>query len=116
MPYVFFFILLIRAFFLSGALTGLKYLLVPDFSKLFAIEIWIDAVVQVFYQMTVACSGIINLSSLKPKKESFMLGIYLIPVSLVVCGMMCALNIFMYLGHFCEEYNLDINNLTLLGP
>ena len=45
-----------------------------------------------------------------------MIGVYLIPVSLVVCGMLCALNIFMYLGHFCEEYNLDINNLTLLGP
>ena len=45
-----------------------------------------------------------------------MIGIYLIPVSLVVCGMLCALNIFMYLGHFCEEYNLDINNLKLDGP
>ena len=68
MPYVFFFILLIRGLFLSGAGTGLKYLLLPDFTKLFAVEIWIDAIVQVFYQMTVACSGIINLSSMKPKK------------------------------------------------
>ena len=45
-----------------------------------------------------------------------MLGVYVIPISLIVCGMMCALNIFMYLGHFCQEYNLDIHNLTLLGP
>ena len=68
LPYVFFTILLLRGFFLSGAGTGLKYLLLPDFTKLFALEIWIDAIVQVFYQMTVACSGIINLSSMKPKK------------------------------------------------
>ena len=68
MPYIFFFVLVIRAFFLSGAMTGLKYLLVPDFSKLFSSQIWIDAIVQVFYQMTVAVSGIVNLSSLKPKK------------------------------------------------
>ena len=115
-PYFFFLILLIRAFFLEGAVVGLKYLLVPDFSKLFGFQIWIDAIVQVFYQMTVACSGIINLSSLKPKTEKFMLGIYIIPISIIVCGMMCALNIFMYLGHFCYEADLDIGELTLLGP
>lgn len=68
MPYFFFFIMLIRALFLEGSGVGLKYLFVPDFTKLFAVDIWIDAIVQVFFQMTVACSGIINLSSLKPKK------------------------------------------------
>lgn len=68
MPYIFFFILSIRGMFLSGAWQGLKYLFIPDFTKLFRAEIWIDALVQVFFQMTVACSGIINLSSLKPKK------------------------------------------------
>ena len=68
LPYVFFLIMMVRGFFLSGAGTGLKYLFLPDFTKLFGVEIWIDAVVQVFYQMSVACSGIINLSSMKPKK------------------------------------------------
>jgi hypothetical protein len=29
--------------------------------------------------------------------------------------MLCALNIFMYLGHFCLEEHLDIRYLTLSG-
>lgn len=116
MPYVFFFILAVRGIFLDGAGQGLLYLFVPDFTKLFRAEIWIDAIVQVFFQMTVACSGIINLSSLKPKREKFLLGIYIIPISLVVCGMLCAVNIFMYLGHFCQQQNLNIADLNLLGP
>ena len=37
MPYLFFFIMLIRAMFLEGAGIGLKYLFVPDFTKLFAV-------------------------------------------------------------------------------
>lgn len=101
LPYVFFIILAIRGIFLDGAANGLSFLLIPDFSKLFAIEIWIDAVVQVFYQMTVAVGGILNFSSLKPKKEKHLMGVYIIPLSIAICGMLSALNIFMYLGHFC---------------
>ena len=104
LPYCFFLILGIRALFLDGAVTGLKYLFWPKWEKLFSSGIWIDAIVQVFFQMTIACSGIVNLSSLKPKKERFLEGIYLIPLSLVLCGLLCALNIFMYLGHFCSEF------------
>lgn len=37
MPYVLFLILAIRGLFLDGAMEGIKYLLVPDFSKLLAV-------------------------------------------------------------------------------
>jgi SNF family Na+-dependent transporter len=37
MPYGLFVILAIRGLFLDGAMNGLTYLLIPDFSKLFAI-------------------------------------------------------------------------------
>jgi SNF family Na+-dependent transporter len=67
---------------------------------LFSFGIWVDAAVQVFFQFNIAISGIINLSSMKPKRERFLSGVYIIPASLVVCGMLCALNVFMYLGHF----------------
>ena len=116
MPYFFFVVLAIRGVFLDGAGTGILYLLTPKLGKLFTAEIWIDAVVQVFYQMTVACSGIINLSSLKPKKQSYLEGVYIIPISLVVCGVLCSLNIFMYLGHFSQELGVEIDDLQLSGP
>lgn len=115
MPYFFFVILGVRGLYLEGAMEGLKYLFVPDFTKLFRSEIWIDAIVQVFYQMTVAISGIINLSSMKPKKENFMIGIYIIPLSITLCGLLCAMNIFVYLGHFCQEASLSISDLQLAG-
>lgn len=37
LPYALFLILAIRGIFLDGAIDGIKYLLVPDFSKLFAL-------------------------------------------------------------------------------
>jgi SNF family Na+-dependent transporter len=36
-PYFFFIVLAIRGIFLDGAIEGIKYLFVPDFSKLFAV-------------------------------------------------------------------------------
>lgn len=43
-PYIFLFILLIKAATLEGSGTGMKYLLKPDWSKLGEATIWIDAV------------------------------------------------------------------------
>lgn len=37
MPYVLFIILAIRGFFLEGAIDGIRYMLIPDFSKLLRI-------------------------------------------------------------------------------
>lgn len=44
------------------------------------------------------------------------MGVYIIPLSIVICGMLCALNIFMYLGHFCQQENVDLKTLSLSGP
>ena len=78
-------------------------------------EIWIDALTQMFFQFTFGTSNIICLSSIKPKKEKFTLGIYILPLSLIICGFLSALNIFMYLGHFCHEASLSITDLQLNG-
>lgn len=116
MPYFFFIVLFFRALSLEGAAEGVAYLFNPKWSKLFAFEIWVDAVIQVFFQFSIANSGIVNLSSMKPKREKFLSGVYIIPASLVACGMLCALNVFMYLGHFTHELGISIDSLTLSGP
>jgi SNF family Na+-dependent transporter len=64
-PYLFLSILFLRGIFLAGALEGLKYLFVPNFEALFNYKIWVDAFVQVFYQISVATGTIVNLSSMK---------------------------------------------------
>lgn len=43
------------------------------------------------------------------------MGVYVIPLSILLCGMLAAFNVFMYLGHFCNSLNLDIRDLTLSG-
>ena len=115
-PYIFFFILMMKGFSLDGSDDGLKYLFEPDLTKLATVTIWIDAIVQVFYQMGIGSSVLLNLSSMIKKQHPLVQSLYVIPVSLVVCGMLCAINVFMYLGHFCKMEGVDLHTLNLSGP
>jgi len=44
-PYVLLVIMILRGFFLPGAIDGLIYAFTPDFSKIFEIQIWSDAAI-----------------------------------------------------------------------
>ncbi|CAH1393303.1 unnamed protein product [Nezara viridula] len=51
MPYVVLTILLVRGLMLPGAMTGIKYYLQPELSKLKETQVWVDAAVQIFYSV-----------------------------------------------------------------
>lgn len=96
----------VRGIFLPGAIDGLK-LLFTFKGNIFNPTIWFEAVIQVFYQLTLACSGIVHLSSMKTKTQPFVNGLYIILISVFACGILCATNIFIYLGHF--SYNIGVS-------
>lgn len=50
LPYVCLLVLIFQSFTLDGSLTGLKYYLKPDFSRLLEIEVWLAAAIQIFFR------------------------------------------------------------------
>lgn len=105
----------IRGMFLPGATDGLK-LLFQLKGNVFNPTVWFEAIIQVFYQLTLACSGIVHMSSMRPKTQPFVNGLYLILIAVLVCGLLCASNIFIYLGHFSHLIGVSIHDITLQGP
>lgn len=101
--------------FLPGAIDGLK-LLFQLKGNVFNPTVWFEAIIQVFYQLTLACSGIVHMSSMRPKTQPFVNGLYLILIAVLVCGLLCASNIFIYLGHFSHLIGVSIHDITLQGP
>jgi solute carrier family 6 GABA transporter-like protein 1 len=65
-PYILFIIMLLRGIALPGAFSGLKMLLEVK-GNLFSPTVWFEAITQVFYQLTLACAGILHMSSMKSK-------------------------------------------------
>lgn len=68
-PVVLLVVLIIRAATLPGALEGLKYFLVPDWSKLADIDVWIAAYGQIFFSISVFFAIMISYGSYLPKES-----------------------------------------------
>lgn len=62
-PYVILFILLIRGALLDGALEGVKFFIIPEWSKLADIQVWAAAAGQMFFSLSVSFGGIIMFGS-----------------------------------------------------
>jgi SNF family Na+-dependent transporter len=117
-PFVLLFILMLRGLFLSGAGMGLKYLFEPKWDMILSGSIWSDAMVQVFYQMGIGMGTLVCISSMNPRRSNMIHGVIYVPLGLIVCGLLSAITIFIYLSHFCFEAGIDITQagLTLSGP
>lgn len=72
--FILFFILAIRVAFLPGAMEGYRYLLVPDWSYLYNINTWINAMGQAFFSLSVTGSGMIVCGAYLDKKEDIVDG------------------------------------------
>lgn len=65
-PYLLFIIMFLRGITLPGAMSGLKMLFQIK-GNIFSPTVWFEAITQVFYQLTLACAGIVHMSSMKKK-------------------------------------------------
>lgn len=62
-PYLLLFILLIRGLMLEGAMDGIKYLFIPDLSKLKTSALWIEASTQIFFSYGLGLGALVALGS-----------------------------------------------------
>ena len=67
-PFFIFFILVLRGLFLDGAMEGIAYLFKPKWERLLDYNIWIDAMTQAFFQVSLGYGAITNLSTSKPRR------------------------------------------------
>lgn len=112
-----FFILVLRGLFLDGAMEGIIFLFKPNWSLLWSPSIWIDATTQVFYQLTIGVGTMVNLSTQKARRDDIFKSVLMVPLGLILCGLLSALTIFIYLSHFCmlNGYKIGDPSLSISG-
>ncbi|XP_076014983.1 sodium- and chloride-dependent betaine transporter-like isoform X2 [Genypterus blacodes] len=115
-PYVMLLILTIRGVSLPGAWEGIKYYLIPDWSKLASASVWRDAGTQVFFSYAV-CQGVLTaLGSYNKYNNNCYRD----------CVMLCCLNsatsvfagfaVFSALGFMAHELGTSVDEVALGGP
>ncbi|XP_023220637.1 sodium-dependent proline transporter-like [Centruroides sculpturatus] len=80
-PYVILFILFIRGVTLEGATEGLKFYLIPDFSKLSDIKVWEAAAIQVFYSFSIGGGGMLTYASYNRFKNNLIKDVLIIGIA-----------------------------------
>eukprot|EP01079_Euglenida_sp_SAG-EU17-18_P007206 gene7206-174_t len=115
-PYLVLVILFFRGVTLSGAAEGLKFYLVPDFSKLLNPRVWTAGAVQIFYSLGPGWGSLIAFASYNKKTENIIADTW--SISLINSGtsIFAGFAIFSMLGHIASQTCLSPEQTCLPCP
>lgn len=96
-------------------MNGLKFLFLPDLSKLFDISVWIKACNQVIFMLSCGSGASILFASYRKESDDIYVSSFWIPVLTVCCGLLCSIINFSYLGHLSYLMDVPVSELPLSG-
>lgn len=114
-PYIAFIALLLRALTLDGAVSGVKQYLTPDWPRLQNIDIWADAMTQLFFSLAPCLGAIISLASMNKFHNNFHADATLLVSLNYATSLLCGLIVFALLGFMSENGHADLADVTEKG-
>ncbi|XP_071149159.1 sodium- and chloride-dependent glycine transporter 1-like [Mytilus edulis] len=114
-PYVILLILLIRGATLDGAIDGVKYFLIPEWSKLSDLKVWVAAAGQMFFSLSVSFDGIIMFGSYNKFSNNAYGDALLIAVMDLVTSIIAGFVIFTSFGALAKKTGLEVSEVARGG-
>ncbi|VDI69199.1 Hypothetical predicted protein [Mytilus galloprovincialis] len=114
-PYVILLILLIRGATLDGAIDGVKYFLIPEWSKLADLKVWIAAAGHMFFSLSVSFGGIIMFGSYNKFSNNVYGDALLIAVMDLVTSIIAGFVIFTTFGALAKKTGLEVSEVARGG-
>uniref|UniRef100_A0A6A7FV42 Transporter n=2 Tax=Hirondellea gigas TaxID=1518452 RepID=A0A6A7FV42_9CRUS len=116
-PFLILVVLTVAGLQLPGAMKGLHFLFVPEWSKLLEVNVWRKAVEQVLYSLSVGSGGLITFGSYNDFNTKVHIDVMILAGLDLLASMMCAVTIFSVLGAMAEELGYsDITQVVASGP
>jgi len=116
LPIILLIVLLIRAFTLDGAAIGITAYLTPDFSALFDSEVWVAAVSQVFFSLSIAFGVMIAYSSYNKKESDINKNAFTVGIVDAVIAIIAGFVVFGTLGFMAEQQGVALDEVVASGP
>lgn len=115
MPYLALTALFVRAITLPGSADGISHYFTPDWSRLQNMDIWTDAVTQIFFSLSPCWGGIITLASMNKFHNNFHSDAMLIVAINYATCFFSGLVAFAILGHMSSYSGIAINEVVESG-
>ncbi len=94
---------------------GLKFLFIPDITKLFDLNVWVKASNQVIYMLGIGYGVNILFATSRKQDENVYVSSFWIPMITAGFGLLCAVINFSFLGHLSKISGIPINKLPIAG-
>ncbi|CAF1494150.1 unnamed protein product [Adineta steineri] len=115
-PYLLLIILLIRGMTLDGAMDGIKYLFIPDLSKLKTSAVWIEASTQIFFSYGLGLGVLIALGSYNKRHINCYRDTLILSIVNEVTCLISGFVIFSVIGFLAKTEGKAISEVAESGP
>ncbi|MEM0466755.1 MAG: sodium-dependent transporter [Candidatus Thermoplasmatota archaeon] len=118
LPWILLGILTIRGLTLPGAIDGLNYYLIPDFSRLGDPSVWLAAYAQVFFSLSLAQGIMITYASFLKKKSDITNNACIVALADAGTSFIAGFAVFSIVGYlaFSQGTTIDALSNNLAGP
>ncbi|XP_074745944.1 sodium-dependent serotonin transporter [Strix uralensis] len=111
-PYIILFILLVRGATLPGAWRGVLYYVKPDWQKLLATEVWVDAAAQIFFSLGPGFGVLLAYASYNKFHNNCYQDALVTSTVNCVTSFVSGFVIFTVLGYMAEMRNEDVSEVA----
>ncbi|KPM11783.1 sodium- and chloride-dependent glycine transporter-like protein [Sarcoptes scabiei] len=114
-PYVILAILLGRGLTLPGSFDGLRYYITPNWDRIYDVEVWHDAAVQVFYSFGIGGGGMITYASYNRFRNPVIKHALLVGFGDFFTSIFCGAVVFAMIGYMASVLNKPIEQIVQDG-
>ena len=115
-PYIVIAVMLVRGLTLPGAFEGLKFYLVPEWSKLKDPEVWNTAANQIFYSLGLAFGSLITLASYSPFDNNVFRMTMIVTTVNCSTSIIAGVVIFAVIGNLAHVSGKAVQDVVTSGP
>ncbi|TRY71311.1 hypothetical protein DNTS_002248 [Danionella cerebrum] len=115
-PYFILFALLINNVQLPGAKDGILYFLLPNWSKLLEVKVWVNAAAQIFNSIGISFGSMISLASYNKYNNNILKDTFIVCLANSATSIFAGFVIFSAIGYMAHIHNLPVDNIATDGP
>ncbi|XP_030648789.1 sodium- and chloride-dependent GABA transporter ine [Chanos chanos] len=115
-PYVILIALLINNVQLPGAMTGIRFFIIPEWDKLLSVEVWVNAAAQIFNSIGIGFGSLMAMSSYNSFNNNVLKDTLAISITNSMTSILAGFVIFSAFGYMSHLQNIPVSDLAVDGP